>query len=240
MHTPRFIGSFDLSKPRIEIDEVDIVHQITRVLRMHNSEEILLCDGKGGEVRTWIVDIMRDKVTVEALSKNKNESESQRHVVLYCAILKRENFEWVVQKATEVGVKEIIPLITHRTVKLDCKEDRLKKIIQEAAEQSGRIVVPILHPPMKFGDATTHAKDNDINLFFDPHGKLWEFNSHSLVEKAERVGIFIGPEGGWDDDEMGAAKKNKFKFVSLGKLILRAETAAVVASYISVLGTHES
>ncbi|MBI5153544.1 MAG: RNA methyltransferase [Parcubacteria group bacterium] len=153
--------------------------------------------------------------------------------MLYCSILKRENFEWVAQKATEIGVGEIVPLVTQHTVKLELKEGRLKKIVQEAAEQSGRSVLPKLQIPMGFEQAVHEAKLNGTTLFFDVSGK--EFDK-KMIKDSEKVNIFIGPEGGWNEGEIEIAQKNKFIFVNLGKLTLRAETAAVVGTYLASRG----
>jgi 16S rRNA (uracil1498-N3)-methyltransferase len=151
-------------------------------------------------------------------------------VILYCSIIKRENFELMAQKATEVGVKEIVPLLSSRTIKLNIKSERVEKIIKEASEQSGRGKVPELHPPMTFKDALEHAKSNDLNLFFDPSGKIF-----SPLTQEKKIGVFIGPEGGWDEDEIGLARAQNFQIVSLGKLVLRAETAAIVASFLPTI-----
>ena len=152
--------------------------------------------------------------------------------VLYCAILKRENFELVVQKATEIGVREIVPLITQRTVKLDIKEERLRKIITEAAEQSGRGRVPMLRQAMSFADALADAQRNDANFFFDISDVIVE---EGAIGDAMRRGLFVGPEGGWSYEEVLAARAAGCHIISLGALTFRAETAAIIASY---LGTR--
>ena len=146
-------------------------------------------------------------------------------------VLKKENFEWAVQKAVEVGVKEITPIITARTVKLGLNKDRLKKIIKEAAEQSGRGILPKLNEAIIFDEAIKSAKENDLNLFFNIGGK----NVQHSMSNISKIGIFIGPEGGWDEEEIKKAQSsNGFTIVGLGKTILRAETAAVIASYQTV------
>jgi len=230
MRTPRFFVLFDISSDRIEIRDVDIVHQIIRVLRMRDGQELILCNGDGSDVRVWILGSTKDMVTVEVIEREKNGNESGKDVVLYCSILRRENFEWVAQKATEIGVREIVPLVTQRTVKLELKEERLKKIIQEAAEQSGRSVLPKLQIPMGFEQAAHEARLRGTTLFFDISGKELD---KKMIKSGGRVNIFIGPEGGWSEEEIEIAKKNKFNFVNLGKLVLRAETAAIIGTYLA-------
>jgi 16S rRNA (uracil1498-N3)-methyltransferase len=229
MKIHRFIGTFDLKQDRIAVHDPELVHQVRTVLKLATGERIVLANGIGDEATTVIKEIDASAVTVEVESRRKNTGESGARVTLYCAILKRENFELAAQKATEVGVAEIVPLITERTVKLGFKADRLKKILIEASEQSGRGTVPTLNDPMKLVSALGAAAGNDENYFFDKDGA-------SLERPAKkRVGIFIGPEGGWTDAELALAKEYGCKTVSLGAMTLRGETAAIVATY---LATH--
>ena len=138
----------------------------------------------------------------------------------------------VVQKATEAGVKEIIPVITERTIKLNIRPSRLEKIIKEAAEQSGRGIVPILRDPVDFVDAIDGVGSNSINIIFDKSGEIFE-NLKFKIENCA-VGAWIGPEGGWTDKELERARTENFKIFNLGKLTLRAETAAIVGTYLIV------
>ena len=190
----------------------------------------------------------------------KNNREPSVHVTLYCAVLKRENFELVCQKATEVGVSEIVPLVTDRTVKTHINKDRLEKIIVEAAEQSGRARIPVLCDAMRFDEAIGRVEKKSRNLFFDlredVHGDcthalfMAEHTSFKGHEKGmtailpdaqqeqnmsrKNIIIFIGPEGGWSDIERELAQKQEFEVATLGPLTLRGETAAIIAAYLAV------
>lgn len=227
----RFIGNFDFSKQRINIADPEILNQTVKVLRLKIGNHLILSDGKGQDAVMEIIGLDKKSLGLKVVSVQENNKDPERRAVLYCSVLKRENFELVVQKATEIGVKEIVPLITKRTIKLNLKMDRLEKIIREAAEQSGRAMVPILHKPMIFEAAMEQAEDNDINFFFDFRGQPWK----PVSSDSKKIGIFIGPEGGWDESEvkfvMGDLKE-KFLMVNLGLLTLRAETAAIIASYL--------
>lgn len=235
MKLHRFIGDFDLSKKGLIITDSNVVAQIRRVLRLRVGDQISLGDGRGNEALVQIKAFKKGVVEVDILKVSKSNIESQIGVLLYCSILKRSNFDLVVQKATEVGVKEIVPLICKRTVKLKIRIERLEKIIREAAEQSGRGELPKLCEVMKFEEAIMRASDNDANFFFDKSGvKL----GSRVAEQGHKVGIFIGPEGGWEDSEIQLAKEKGFKIVNLGKLTLRSETAAIIASYLLVSASN--
>src|ERR1051326_307748 len=135
MKIHRFIGDFNISKDRYVITEDELIHQIWNVLKLRPGEEIRLFNGHLQEYRARIVERNSQGILVLIESQVQNESEPQRTVKLFCAVLKKENFELVCQKATEVGVSEIIPIVTDRTVKLNLRSERLEKIIKESAEQ---------------------------------------------------------------------------------------------------------
>lgn len=232
MRLHRFIGEFNLSKSKLTISDKEIVNQILKVLRLKVGDEIYLGDGKENSALAKISAISKTGIEVQLSEVGKNESELPVYGILYCSILKRENFELVAQKATEIGIKEIVPIISSRTIKLNLREDRLEKIIKEAAEQSGRGELPILHKPMNFDDALTHSRANDLNIFCHPGGELLKDIKHAF----QKVGIFVGPEGGWDEAEEKvfanlSTGAGHYKIANLGPLTLRAETAAIVATY---------
>ncbi len=232
MRLNRFISDFDLRGQDLSVFDKDILNPVKNILRLKSGNQIVLADGKNSEALAEIVEFGGDFFRVRLLQKESNNNEPARKVILYCSILKRENFELVVQKATEVGVAEIIPLICERTIKVGFKKERLAKIIKEAAEQSGRGILPVLYEPMSFGQAVKQARQNDKNFLFDSSGvKLLTSDVDSLKQKT--VGIFIGPEGGWSSFEMDLTCQRDFKIMSLGKLTLRAETAAIVATYLT-------
>ena len=150
MRLNRFFLNIDLDSPKIRITDLEVLNQVRNVLRLKSGDQFVICDGKLNEALVSVDTFNKDSIEAEVLSVNRNQNEPERHVVLYCSVLKKENFELVAQKATEVGVKEIVPIITERTVKLNLNIERLEKIIKEAAEQSGRGIVPVLHKPIEF------------------------------------------------------------------------------------------
>ena len=231
MKVHRFlIKNCNLSTRLLRFYDHEVVNQIKNVLKLRVGEELMVGDGNENEARVRILEIKKDFVEGEVLEVFKNTNELDAAVVLYCSLLKRENFEWVVQKATEVGVSEIVPVIAKRTIKLGLNIGRLEKIAKEAAEQSARGRVPVLHEALLLRDALQDAHLNMVNLFFDKSGKSSDDGTYL---QGERIGVFIGPEGGWDESEIELAKEKKCRIVSLSPLTLRAETAAVVASYLA-------
>lgn len=238
MKIHRFIGDFKLKIGDFKLEDEGLFNQAKNVLKLKIGEKIILGDGLKNEGIAEIKEYGRDSVRVEIVEIQENKNEPESDVSLYCAILKRENFELVVQKATEIGVREIVPIITARTLKLDVRKDRLEKIIKEAAEQSGRGTVPVLRDPVDIEEVIKEDFKNQLNLFFDKSGlpvdRSESFEELKRLSYMGRIGVWIGPEGGWTDQEVESVGRSNFKIINLGKLTLRAETAAIVATYIVV------
>ena len=229
MKKHRFIGNFNLSSEHLIVDDVELSSQLAKVLRLKEGDEVVLCDGRGFEAHAEIRSLRKMSVSFRLRTKYQVETEPEKRVTLYCSILKRENFELAVQKATELGVFAIVPVLSARTVKQEINPARLAKIMREAAEQSGRGVVPELKAPLAFTDAIDEGRKYDERLFFHLSGELFG----SQKRKGASVGLFIGPEGGWEESEVASARERDFAIISFGPLTLRAETAAIVASYLS-------
>lgn len=230
MRIHRFFVEGDITKGKFKSFEKELYNQLHNVFRLGKGDVVMLCDGEGKEALARIELLSKNEMVFIIEKIEKNVVESKRNVVLYCTLLKRENFEWVTQKATEIGIAEIIPIQTNRTIKTSFRKERVAKIIKEAAEQSGRGIVPVLADPINFSDALAHAKNNKKNILFDISGKELKIS----LGTEDIIGIWIGPEGGWDDTEIALAKENGFDIISLGALTLRAETAAIIASYVVI------
>jgi len=226
--THRFIGKFELSADRSLLRDPALIHQIRTVLKLRVGERLILADGSGQETVVAIAGLAPSGIEVVAIERHP-AAEPTRLITLYCAVLKRENFEYVVEKAVETGAHKIVPVMTAHTVKLGLKTERLAKIAQEAAEQSGRGIVPEISEPVKFKAALKAAAEHDVNYFFEAGGD--DFSRPRSLAKT--IGVWIGPEGGWEDFEVEAARQSNFEIASLGTLILRAETAATVAVYLA-------
>ena len=239
MRLNRFIVDLDLRGGPVTLTGQTILKQIKNVLRMKAGDRLILSDGKGKEFLAEVSSITKDAIDADILEELDNPNEPDIHASLHCSILKRENFEWVVQKACEIGVREIVPIISERTVKTGINEERLSKIMKEAAEQSERKFLPTLSTTITLAEALRRMKKDRLNLFFDRTGTpIKDLSVRSDMENLKNVrdqlktNLFIGPEGGWTGRELQSADENGCIIVQLSKLSLRSETAAVVASYL--------
>jgi len=221
----RFISDFDLSKKELEI-EGEIAHQIIKVLKLKLGEKIELCNEKHISAMADICKIEKNSVFLK-IEKIIQDTKKETEITLFCSILKKENFEMVVQKTTEIGISKIIPIITSRTIKTGLNLERLKKIAKEASEQSGRVIVPEISEPNEFANVIEIAKGE--NILFDKSGSNFTIN-----DKLKPINLFIGPEGGWTEREIEIAKNHNFKIATLGSLTLRGETAAIISTYLAV------
>lgn len=229
MKLHRFIVS-NLVAGQIQLDDQELYNQWKNVLRLEPGVEILLTDGQGQEALAKIVTYQAKQVLIDIGEVKIIDMGEGNQVTLCCAVLKKENFELVCQKATEIGVSQIIPVVTDRTVKLGLNEERLQKIIKEAVEQSGRVTVPILNQITNWSEVLT-LSDFDRKIIFDKQGDGLE-TGHQL--KNEKIAILVGPEGGFTAEEIVEAKQVGWEVKNLGFNVLRGETAAMVATYLTV------
>jgi 16S rRNA (uracil1498-N3)-methyltransferase len=228
----RFIGRYPLAQGTVRLDDVDLAHQMRSVLKLVPGETVIIGDGTGLEGYCSILEYQRDAVLVRCDSVGHNPNELQLAVTLYCSVLKADHFELAAAKATEIGVRRLVPVVSTNTVKLNLRTDRIERIVREAAELAGRGIIPVVSPVTDLAHAWTEASRNDVNYFFDPSGKAFR----NPAKGARTAGIFIGPEGGWDEREREQAVRLGMRLTSLGGLILRAETAVIVASYLVAHG----
>ncbi len=229
MRLNRFYIKFSPTEKNLIIEDDNVVNQLRNVLRLEIGATIQIFNGTGSEALGVVESIEKKKAVIRLDDVFDSKPMPENRVILYCAILKKENFELVTQKATEIGVAEIVPVITERTVKLGLNMERLNKIIVEACEQSGRGYLTKISEPVEFEKSLEQAQGNDANLFFD-------FSKTKIAGKkiSGQIGLFVGPEGGWSEGEVAIAKNDGCKIVSLGENVLRAETAAIVGSYLAV------
>lgn len=214
--------------------EGDVARQVARVLRMSPGDEIILLDNSGSEYRVSLTGLHRDTVEGDVLSVANGRGEPSVHVTLYQGMLKGKGFEWVLQKGTEIGVTTFVPLVCRRSVpeerhdRHSARFPRWDKIVAEAAEQSGRCFLPRVEPPISFEDACDSVRDSTcVSLIPWELEEATDLRSALQGTESQRVNIFIGPEGGFEDREIEHARSCGIRSVSLGRRILRSETAAI-------------
>lgn len=229
----RFFTPVDVRGPVISITDRDLIHQMRDILHLTDGEEVLLCDGSGQEALVVLEGIHESPVG-RVKEVRDNTSEPPVKVTLFCAVLKGEHFELVVQKCVELGVYAIVPVITDRTIKLGLKMDRLEKIAKEAAEVAGRGMVPVVENPISFKEALNRSPSFETTICFD----IGSERTIVLNHDATKAALFVGPEGGWSEEEQSMFTDAGCQVVTLGPRTLRGETAAIVGTAI-VMGMIE-
>ena len=201
----------------------EVAGQITRVLRMQVGDRVLFFN-ESGEYELVIQGISKKELVCEAKQKIKQLVQKKRFALVQ-SLIKKDKFEWVAQKATELGITDIFPVITERSEKKGLDRKRLEKIILEATEQSGWGKSPILHE-IETLEKTLHTlKKEDFELYrLDMDGT--KLDSHS-----KEIAFCVGPEGGWGNRDKEIFNTYKTKTVTLGTSVLRTETAAIIGSY---------
>ena len=212
----------------------DDARHISRSLRMRVGEAIVLCDGRGTDFDGEIAAIDADNVTVAVRSSSPCESEPPYRAVVYQALVRGERFDAAIQKSVEFGAAAIVPVATERaTVRVDArdaerKRARWQRIAAEAAMQCGRGVIPTVGEVVGFGEAIASAPG--LRLFcYEEERTLHLRDALASAGKADEISLFIGPEGGFAQSEADAAKAAGALSVSLGRRILRTESAAPFA-----------
>jgi 16S rRNA (uracil1498-N3)-methyltransferase len=211
------------------LDE-DRAHYLRTVLRLKQDVELIVFNGLGGEYLATLTEVSRKNVRIYLKEYLEREVESALNIVLGLGISRGDRMDWAVQKSVELGVKTITPLLTSRCnvqVKAEKEAQKLghwQKIAQHASEQSGRTVVPPLAAIVELEDWITQQQG--LKIFLDPHA---EFTLTQLQPLQNCVTLLSGPEGGFTPTEREIAKAAGFTPVSLGKRILRTETAALAA-----------
>ncbi|HKR65072.1 MAG TPA: RsmE family RNA methyltransferase [Thermoanaerobaculia bacterium] len=208
----------------------DEFHHSIRVVRARAGEEVEVFDRDGNAARGVVEAIERDRAVIRVGDAiPSRESPLAMHLAM--AIIQLEKFELVLQKATELGARSIIPLVTERVElrpeRYSGKSERWERIVFEAVKQCGRARVPTIESPARFVDV---IQRNGAKILFDADAEP------SSIATLDEVTIFIGPEGGWSDDELRLARDHTVLFHRLGPRRLRAETAAIAA--LSVTGSR--
>ncbi len=232
-----YTRDYDPAASTITLDEENSRH-IIQVLRMKRGGELKLTDGKGNLLTVAIADDHKRKCAVQVKDKTFMAAPA-RKIFIAISLLKNANrFEWFLEKATEIGVSEIIPLICRRTEKEKFRHDRMEAILISAMLQSQQCWLPVLHEPIGFELLLRQEEIVNASQKFIAH--CIEHEKRSLADMVNdnltSQVILIGPEGDFTTEEIEFARQNNFDAVSLGDTRLRTETAGVVAATILKMG----
>lgn len=224
------------SKKEVTVYSDELANQLSRVFRLKTGDRVVLFDGSGFDYECVISDIRKDDKNLVTFHVGKSmpsrfmPARDGREIILCAAVVKKDIFEWIVEKATELGVTKIIPVMAERSEKKNLNAERLNKIAIEASEQSGRGTVPEIAPITDLAQALKLVADSRVPAL------AFHLEGESLSKHASTgpVALFIGPEGGWSPEEVKMFHTNKIRTVSLGAQVLRAETAVVAALSLTV------
>jgi len=234
MRLHRFYIEKAIDGESVIVSNKDLVHQWKNVFRYNVGSEVILFDGSGFEYLAYISSLRNLGATLEIVSKKKKLKPS-RFLGLAVSLLKKENTEWVLQKGTELGVSFIQPIISERSEKKNLNIDRAKKIIIESSEQSGRGDVPVINEPIKLSEflESQIPKDFQNVIALHPEGTLLD---GEILDREGSTLVFIGPEGGFSEEELKLFKSKNIEVYSLGPLVLRGETASMAVATLFLLG----
>ena len=226
-------SQFDGASKEIRIEDKELLHQWQKVFRLKASDRVILFNGGNSEYEGFFKILARNEAVIAIDKEREVKNPVNVELHLFQSIIKKDNFEFIVEKCTEIGVSAFHPIISERSdqahsgwVRQEKNIERLRKISKESAEQSGKTKLPQIFTPESLGKA---IKEFDGELFvLDFDGE--SFSKTFLTNKDKKTGILIGPEGGWSENERIVFDEMGIKSFSLGEQILRAETAAIVSS----------
>jgi len=244
----RFYVEQDLIRENyISIIGSDVNH-IKNVLRLRQGDEIVICNGQGKDYYCIINRVSDNEIVAKIDAVRDTEAELKSRIVLFQGLPKKDKFELIIQKAVELGAAEIVPVMTGRVVvKLEDKKKEEKKmqrwqaIAMEAAKQSGRGIIPAVRPVHSFFDAVKALSRMELALI--PYEKATDINiTRELLGKIanySQIGVFVGPEGGFEADEIRLAIEHNIRPITLGRRILRTETAGLAILSMMMLMLEE-
>lgn len=216
---------------RLSIQDTKLLHQWRNVLRLKVGNEVILFDGFGLDHRCELASLDKKEAICMVRESTASAKAPTQEFFLFVSLIKKERFEWLLEKATELGVAQIRPVIADRSEIKKFNLERAKDIVKEAAEQSGRGNLPALYEPMELQNVFKEYQ-YFTSIAFDPNGEVFNKAGYG---KEEKLGAFIGPEGGWSARELEYFRTQNMKVYSLGTPTLRAETAAVAITALLLL-----
>ena len=229
-----FVEPSQIGEKEIVITGPDVNH-IRNVLRMRAGEEVLATDGQGSEYRCILRELQDSEIRAEICRKLSGSAELPSRITLFQGLPKSDKMDLIIQKCVELGVFRIVPVTTKRTVvKLDAKKEESRRkrwtaVSESAAKQSGRGIIPEISGVQSFREAVEEAGELDVCLI--PYEKAENMARTreilSGIPAGASIGVFIGPEGGFEEEEVREAMEAGARPITLGRRILRTETAGM-------------
>lgn len=229
-----FVEPSQIGEKEIVITGPDVNH-IRNVLRMRAGEELLAADGQGSEYRCILRELQDSAIRAEICRKLSGSAELPSRITLFQGLPKSDKMDLIIQKCVELGVFRIVPVTTKRTVvKLDAKKEESRRkrwtaVSESAAKQSGRGIIPEISGVQSFREAVEEAGELDVCLI--PYEKAEDMARTreilSGIPAGASIGVFIGPEGGFEEEEVREAMEAGARPITLGRRILRTETAGM-------------
>lgn len=229
-----FVEPSQIGEKEIVITGPDVNH-IRNVLRMRAGEELLAADGQGSEYRCILRELQDSEIRAEICRKLSGSAELPSRITLFQGLPKSDKMDFIIQKCVELGVFRIVPVTTKRTVvKLDAKKEESRRkrwtaVSESAAKQSGRGIIPEISGVQSFREAVEEAGELDVCLI--PYEKAENMARTreilSGIPAGASIGVFIGPEGGFEEEEVREAMEAGARPITLGRRILRTETAGM-------------
>ena len=229
-----FVEPSQIGEKEIVITGPDVNH-IRNVLRMRAGEELLAADGQGSEYRCILRELQDSEIRAEICRKLSGSAELSSRITLFQGLPKSDKMDFIIQKCVELGVFRIVPVTTKRTVvKLDAKKEESRRkrwtaVSESAAKQSGRGIIPEISGVQSFREAVEEAGELDVCLI--PYEKAEDMARTreilSGISAGASIGVFIGPEGGFEEEEVREAMEAGARPITLGRRILRTETAGM-------------
>jgi len=228
MRIHRFYTTTAITEKTFDITDKDIVHQWRSVFRYNTGSQVIMFNGSGVDYLCMISSLRSSGATLTVMKETVIDNTTRKNICLCMALVKKDNFEWVLQKATELGVTTLIPVICERSEKRKLNLDRLQKIVIEASEQSGRGDLMKVRPITTIEEILKDGTLPQEKIVFHPSGI--PFRQYISNTNQVSFAAFIGPEGGFSEKELKLFNSYNMSVVTLGSQILRAETAAIAAS----------
>jgi len=243
MRLHRFYINQEIGK-EVRIDDKELLHQWLKVFRLKASDRVVVFNGEDSEYEAYFKILSKNEavLVIDKEKKVKNPTDIELHI--FQSIIKKDNFEFVVEKCTEIGVFAFHPIISERSEKKSLNIERLNKIAKEASEQSGKTKLPEIFAPESLEKAISNfggelfvldVGGESLGVSLRAHLAFSRERSVARSNPGNRIGVLIGPEGGWSENEKIWFDEKRIKSVSFGPQILRAETSSIVVSALILL-----